>query len=46
MEVSGQFHTPAALPPWEGSLGTHWILGGVGARLGQNDVKSRSILNL
>jgi hypothetical protein len=30
MEVSGQLHAPAALPPGERALGTHWIVGWVG----------------
>jgi hypothetical protein len=30
MEVSGQLHTPAALPPRERAPGTHWIGGWVG----------------
>jgi hypothetical protein len=32
MDVSGQLHDPAALPPWETVPGTHWIGGLVGPR--------------
>jgi hypothetical protein len=32
MEVSGQFHAPATLPPGEIGPGTHWIGGWVGPR--------------
>jgi hypothetical protein len=32
MEVSGQLHTPAALPPRERVHGTHWIGGWVSPR--------------
>jgi hypothetical protein len=32
MEVSGQLHAPAALPPREGAPGTRWIGGWVGPR--------------
>jgi hypothetical protein len=38
MEVSGQLHPPAALPP-----GTHWIGGCVGARAGLDAVQKRNI---
>jgi hypothetical protein len=31
MEMSGQFHSPAALPPGKAS-GTHWVRGWVGPR--------------
>jgi hypothetical protein len=30
MEVSGQLHAPASLPPRETAPGTHWIEGWVG----------------
>jgi hypothetical protein len=30
MEVSGQIHAPAALPPRERDPGTHWVVGWVG----------------
>ena len=33
MEVSGQYHTPAALPPGE-DFGIHWIGGWVGPKVG------------
>jgi hypothetical protein len=32
MEVGGQLHDPAALPPGEEPPGTHWIAGWVGPR--------------
>jgi hypothetical protein len=32
MQVSGQLHAPAALPPRETAPGTHWIGGWVGHR--------------
>jgi hypothetical protein len=32
MEVSGQIHVPAALPPGGKAPGTHWIGGWVGPR--------------
>jgi hypothetical protein len=32
MEVSGQLHASAALPPWKEPPGTHWIGGWVGPR--------------
>jgi hypothetical protein len=32
MEVSGQLHTPAALPLGERAPGSHWIQGWVGPR--------------
>jgi hypothetical protein len=32
MDVSGQLHAPAALPPGERAPGTHWIGGWVGPR--------------
>jgi hypothetical protein len=37
MEVSGQFHAPAALPPVK-PPGTHWIGGWVGPRTGLDAV--------
>jgi len=43
MEVSGQLHAPAALPPKERAPGTHWIGGWVGPRAGLDAVaKSRN----
>jgi len=39
MEVSGQFHVPAALPPEKDfPSGTHWICGWLGPRAGRNAV--------
>jgi hypothetical protein len=34
IEVSGQLHTPVALPPGERTPGTHWIRGRVGSKSG------------
>jgi hypothetical protein len=34
MEVSGQLHAPAALPPRERAPGSHWIGGWLGTRAG------------
>jgi hypothetical protein len=42
LEVSCQFHTPAALPPGNVS-GTHWIGGWVVPTAGLDDVESRKI---
>jgi hypothetical protein len=38
VEVSGQFHTPAALLPGERNPGNHCIVGRVGARDGLDTV--------
>jgi hypothetical protein len=43
MEVSGQFHTPAALLPRERAPGTHWIGGWVGPRASLDTVVKRKI---
>jgi hypothetical protein len=43
MEVSGQFHAPAALPPGESAPGTHWIGGWVGPRADVDAVEKRKI---
>jgi hypothetical protein len=43
MEVSSQFHDPAALPPGERAPGTHWIGGWVGLRVGFDAVERRQI---
>jgi hypothetical protein len=43
MEMSGQFHAPAALTPRERARGTHWIGRWVGARAGVDAVKERNI---
>jgi hypothetical protein len=44
MEVSGQLHTPAALPPGKQPHGTHWIGGWVGPITGLDDVEKRKFL--
>jgi hypothetical protein len=41
MEVSGQLHGPAALPPGEGVTSTHWIGYCVGPRTGSDGVELR-----
>jgi hypothetical protein len=46
MEVSGQLHAPAALPPGETAPGTQWIGGWVGPRAGLDDVEKRKFLTL
>jgi hypothetical protein len=46
MEVSGQLHASAALPPLEITHGTHWIGGWVGPRVGLDVVGKRKILLL
>jgi hypothetical protein len=43
--VSGQFHSPAALPP-EKAPGTHWIGCWVGPRASVDDVEKRKFLIL
>jgi len=43
MEMSGQLHTPAALPPGKGTPGTHWIGGWVGPRAILNAVVKTKI---
>jgi hypothetical protein len=45
MEVSGQLHAPAALPPKERAPGTHWIGGWVGPRAVLDAVVKRKIPN-
>jgi hypothetical protein len=40
MEVSGQYHAPAALPPAE-NPGTHWGEGCVGLRARLDDLEER-----
>jgi hypothetical protein len=45
MEVSGQLHAPAALPPGKGP-GTYWIGGWVGPRAGQDAMEKRKFLSL
>jgi hypothetical protein len=46
MVMSGQFHDPAALAPWEIAHGTHWIGRWVGPRAGLDVVEKRNILLL
>jgi len=43
MEVSGQLHVPAAVPPGEIAPGTHWFGGWVGPRVGLDTVVKRQI---
>jgi hypothetical protein len=43
MDVSGQLHAPAALPPRERAPGTHWIGGWVGPRAILDAVVKRKI---
>jgi hypothetical protein len=45
MEVSGQLHTPAALPPGKESLNTRWIGGWVDTRAVLDAVVKRKIPN-
>jgi hypothetical protein len=46
MEVSGQLHAPAALPPEKEPHGTHWIEGWVGPKTCLDDAERRKILPL
>jgi hypothetical protein len=43
MEVNGQLHTPAILPPEKKPPGTHWIGGWVGHRAVLDVVVKRKI---
>jgi hypothetical protein len=43
MEVSGQLHATAALPPEETAPGTHWIGGCLGPRAGPDAMVQRKI---
>jgi hypothetical protein len=43
MEVSGQLHAPAALPPTEIAPGTQWIGGWVGPKAVPDAVMKRKI---
>jgi hypothetical protein len=43
MEVSGQLHSPAALPPRERAPGTHWMGGCADARAVLDSVVKRKI---
>jgi hypothetical protein len=42
--MSGQVHATAALPPWKGVPGTHWIGSWVGPRASLHDVEKRKFL--
>jgi hypothetical protein len=44
MEVSGQLHAPAALPPLRIATGTPWIGGWVGPRAGLDAMAKRKFL--
>jgi hypothetical protein len=46
MEVSGQFHAPAALPTGETAPGTHWLGGWVGPIADLDVMEKRKILPL
>jgi hypothetical protein len=46
LEVSGQLHAPAALPPGKEPPGTHWIGGWLCPRTGLDEVEVRKILPL
>jgi hypothetical protein len=46
MEVCGQLHAPAALPPRERALGTHWKGGWLGPRAVLDAVVKRNIPSL
>jgi hypothetical protein len=43
MEVSGQLHAPAALPPKEKDPGTQWMRGWMGPRVSLDAVRERRI---
>jgi hypothetical protein len=43
MEVSGQFHAPAALPPGERVPDTHWIGSWVDPRVSLDAVEKRDL---
>jgi hypothetical protein len=43
MEVSGQLHSPATLPPGKEPLGTHWVGGWMGPSAGLEMVVKRKI---
>jgi hypothetical protein len=45
MEVSGQLHASAALPPGERAPDTHWIEGWLGPRAVLDAVVKRTILS-
>jgi hypothetical protein len=44
MEVSGQLHAPAALPPRESAVGTNWIEGWVIPRVRLDVIEERKII--
>jgi hypothetical protein len=46
MELSGQLHAPAALPPRIKPPGTHWLGGWVGPSASLEDVEKRHFLTL
>jgi hypothetical protein len=46
LEVIGQFHAPAALPPGKKTSGTHSIGGWVGLRAGLDDMEKWKFLPL
>jgi hypothetical protein len=46
LEVSGQVHAPAALPPGKKPHVTYWIGGWVGPRASLDDVEKRKFLTL
>jgi hypothetical protein len=43
MEMSGQLHAPAALPPEEITPSTHWIGGWVGPGAGPDAVENPAL---
>jgi hypothetical protein len=45
MEVSGQLHARAVLPPGERAPNTHWLGGWVGPRAGLDVVEKTKILH-
>jgi hypothetical protein len=46
MEVSGQIHAPATLPPVERAPSTHWLGGSVDPRASLDDLEKRKFLTL
>jgi hypothetical protein len=45
MEVSGEFHAPAALLPGEGAASTHWMGGLVGPSVDLDAIEKEKILH-
>jgi hypothetical protein len=43
MDVSGELHTPAALPFDKIASSTHWIRGSVGPKFGLNAVEKKKL---